>query len=137
MFQKFKAKFIAEKTDISKELAKTGKQVSNLESCIENAISLASKLASLWDCSDYSDKMKLQFLVFPEGIVYNRKKDECRTLRVNSIFRCIADVAMVSANEKSGGNTENCISSALVEPAGVEPASKHMPNKLSTCVFLY
>ncbi len=24
-----------------------------------------------------------------------------------------------------------------VEPAGVEPASKHMPNMLSTCVFLY
>ncbi len=23
-----------------------------------------------------------------------------------------------------------------VEPAGFEPASKHMPNKLSTCVFL-
>lgn len=23
----------------------------------------------------------------------------------------------------------------LVEPAGVEPASKHMPDKLSTCLF--
>jgi len=23
----------------------------------------------------------------------------------------------------------------IVEPAGVEPASKHMPNKLSTCLF--
>ena len=26
---------------------------------------------------------------------------------------------------------------ALVEPAGVEPASKHMPDKLSTCLFPY
>ena len=26
---------------------------------------------------------------------------------------------------------------ALVEPAGVEPASKHMPDKLSTCLFRY
>lgn len=26
---------------------------------------------------------------------------------------------------------------ALVEPAGVEPASKHMPDKLSTCLFLH
>ena len=26
---------------------------------------------------------------------------------------------------------------SFVEPAGVEPASKHMPNMLSTCVFLY
>ena len=132
MFQKFKAKFIAEKTDISTQLAKSGKQVSNLESCIENAISLASKLASLWDCSDYSDKMKLQFLVFPEGIAYNRKKDECLTLRVNSIFRCIADVASVSANNKSGGNTVNCISSALVENTGVEPVTSCMPCKRSS-----
>ena len=132
MFQKFKAKFIAEKTDISKELAKTGKQVSNLEGCIENAISFASKLASLWDCSDYSDKMKLQFLVFPEGIAYNRKKDECRTLRVNSIFRCIADVASVSANKKSGGNTENCISSASVEDIGVEPMTLCVQGRCSS-----
>ena len=59
--------------------------------------------------------MKLQFLVLPEGITYNCKKDECRTLRVNSVFRCIADVAGISANEKSGGNTVNCIPSALVD----------------------
>ena len=26
---------------------------------------------------------------------------------------------------------------AWVEPAGVEPASKHMPDKLSTCLFLH
>ena len=25
----------------------------------------------------------------------------------------------------------------FVEPAGVEPASKHMPDKLSTCLFLH
>ena len=34
-------------------------------------------------------------------------------------------------NSLSAG-TEQAI---VVEPAGFEPASKHMPNKLSTCVF--
>ena len=123
MFLKFKAKFNAEKVELSKHLAKSGKQVSNLEGCIENAIALASKLASAWDCSDYSDKQKLQFLVFPEGITYNRKKDECRTLRINSIIRCIIDSASISTNEKSEGNTVDCISSALVENTGVEPVT--------------
>jgi len=32
---------------------------------------------------------------------------------------------------------ENTTVRKKVEPAGVEPASKHMPDKLSTCLFHY
>ena len=34
-------------------------------------------------------------MVFPEGIYYNRKKDQCRTPRVNDAFRYIAGLARV------------------------------------------
>lgn len=105
MFQKFKTKFHAERIEITKNLAKNGNQVSNLESCIENAITMASKLASLWDSSDYGDKQALQNLVFPDGMTYCRKNNECRTPRVNSVFRYIADLASISDKNKSGNIT--------------------------------
>ena len=105
MFQKFKAKFNAERVEISKHLAKNGKQVSNLEGCIDYAITMASKLAAQWDSSDYGDKQSLQNLVFPEGMTYNRKKDKCRTPRVNSIFSYIVGLASISDKNKNGNIT--------------------------------
>ncbi len=121
MFTKYKERFVAEKQEISKNLAKSGKQVSNLEECIEKAISVSSKLATLWGSSEYGDKQALQNLVFPEGMTYNRKKDECRTPRINSIFECISVLAGVSGQEKSGHFTLSSGVSAWVARTGIEP----------------
>jgi site-specific DNA recombinase len=123
MFEKFKSKFIAERTEICKSIAKNVKKVSNLETLIDNAIVMASKLASLWDSNDYADKQTLQDLVFPAGMTYCRKTNECRTPRVNSILGCIKDVASVSANNKSGDNTLSSDVPAFVASPGIEPGS--------------
>ncbi len=66
---------------------------------------MASKLASLWDSSDYGDKQNLQNLVFPDGMSYCRKTNECRTPRINSVFHYIADLTGISAKSKSGNIT--------------------------------
>lgn len=47
-------------------------------------------------------KTKLQKLVFPEWITYDRQQNEFRTFRVNAIFSLIADVARVSGAKKIG-----------------------------------
>jgi hypothetical protein len=52
---------------------------------------MSSKLATVWHSSEFDDRQSLQTLLFPEGIVYNRKKDECRTVRANQVFACMAD----------------------------------------------
>lgn len=121
MFDKFKGKFIAERSEIYKSLAKNVKKVSNLELLVDNAITMASKLASLWDSSDYADKQTLQKLVFPEGLSYCKKTNECRTLRINSIFHYIADLTGISDKNKSGNIT---LSSDV-------PAVVDSPNELS------
>ena len=120
MFDKFKGKFIAERSEIYKSLAKNVKKVSNLELLIDNAITMASKLASLWDSSDYADKQNLQNLVFPDGMSYCRKTNECRTPRINSVFHYIADLTGISAESKSGNITLSSDVPAVVEPAGLE-----------------
>jgi hypothetical protein len=118
MFKKYKEKFQTEKQEISKNLAKSGKQVSNLDECIEKAMTVCSKLATMWVSSEYGDKQALQNLVFPEGMTYNRKKDECRTPRINSVFECISAMAGTSGQEKSGHFTLSSGVSAWVERSG-------------------
>ncbi len=120
MFTKYKEKFVAERVSINSNIAKNGNKVSNLEQCVDNALTMASKLASLWASGEYEYKQALQNLVFPEGMTYNRKKDQCRTLRVNSVFRYIAVVARVSREEKSGHGTLSSAVSASVGKPGIE-----------------
>jgi site-specific DNA recombinase len=123
MFLRFKEKFSAERAEVVRRISGTSLGVSNLEKAIEKAISYALKLAPVWDLSDYAEKQIIQNMLFPEGISYNRKTDECRTLRINSIFAYMAELARVSRNEKTGNVTSDCLVAGSVVWAGIEPAT--------------
>jgi site-specific DNA recombinase len=82
--------------------------------------------------ADYHQKQQIQFLVFPNGIRYNRKKDESRTEKVNSVFSFIAQLAWVVGKEKSEHKDKNISVSALVENNGFEPLTYSLPAKRST-----
>jgi len=72
----------------------------------------------MWASSGYEAKHKLQYLVFPEGILYNKKKDESRTIRINSIFSAIARLARGLEEKKNGLNKISLEKSALVDRTG-------------------
>lgn len=123
MFDKFKAKFGEEKKTIEKEKAKFGNKVSNLDLYIDAAFRASSKLAPVWASADYSDKQELQYMVFPDGIYYNRKKDQCRTPKVNEALRYLADVASVlEVKEKREPQFDLHVPS-LVATTGIEPVT--------------
>jgi hypothetical protein len=108
MYDEYKVKFQKERVAIEEKLASCGNKVSNLEKCVDEIINYASKLATTWDLGGYAEKQKLQFSIFPEGILYNRKNDECRTPRVNEVFRQMADLVRVLAEKENGNNTFYC-----------------------------
>ena len=125
MFDKFKAKFTKEKEDIEKERAKFGNRVSNLDLYIDTAFRTTSKLAPEWASADYNDRQELQYMVFPEGIYYNRKKDECRTPRVNDAFRYFARLARLSGEKEKRELQFELHVPSLVEGIGNELAYFH------------
>jgi site-specific DNA recombinase len=100
IFEKFHKKLKQEKSEIEAKLDQPENKASNPEKAIELAIHLATKLNTVWDCSDYHQKQKLQNLVFPEGMHYNRKNDECRTIRTNSAFLSIAELSRLLDDAK-------------------------------------
>ena len=121
MFDKYGSKFREEKKEIEKHLASFGNQVSNLEKSLDSVIGYAGKLNAMWDSADYCQKQKLQNLIFPDGMYYSRKKDECRTERVNSVFLCMSQLAGILEENKNGEKGFKTNFPASVGAHGFEP----------------
>ncbi len=110
-YDKFYGRFDSEQQVINKQLSKLSSGISNPMVTIEGAIGLSIGLATEWVSSDIDRKEKLQKLVFPAGIVYDKKNGSFRTERVNSIFELIASLSSDTGNNEkrqTGGKT--CLS---------------------------
>ncbi|WP_367182310.1 recombinase family protein [uncultured Aquimarina sp.] len=121
LYRKFKEKFNLEKEEIEQEIKNSGSLSSNLSFYIENSVKLFSNLHKIWELSDYSTKQKLQKLLFPEGIVYNRENDQVQTSKVNSIMELIRCLSEILMKNKSGQNSNFEYLSTCVTQEGFKP----------------
>src|SRR5690606_16481715 len=65
-------------------------------------IKFALELHLKWVSADYNTKQRIQFLLFPQGLSYCKKTDECRTTRINSVFLYISYFQQIISNKKRG-----------------------------------
>ena len=122
-YLKFTERFKQEREVMYAQLENCSVKVSNLDKAVEDFVTFSSNLPSLWTSSDYSTKQKLQRFLFPEGITYSKKKDECRTPKINPVFSYIAHLTR-GLGQNETGTTENFSNDAcLVASPGVEPES--------------
>ena len=68
-------------------MLKSGNEVSNLEKYVNLAMRLSAKLPTVCRLTPFKEKSLLQNVLFPDGIFYNKKKDQCRTTKINSVIR--------------------------------------------------
>ncbi len=66
---------------------------SNLQNAINSTLDISSNLSEIWICGDLGQKNKIQNLVFPSGLGYDKSNWKVRTSRVNSIFSYIPERA--------------------------------------------
>ncbi len=121
MFVKYQGKFKEEKKEIEKILQKSSQQVSNLEECMDTIIDYAGNLPKVWGSVGYKEKCRLQHLLFPDGIRYNKRINICRTPKLNSSFLWIVERIQALEKKKVGIPELNLTYPNLVEPIGVEP----------------
>ncbi len=121
LYEKFNSKFEEEKCNIEEELKNNTLQSSNLENYIKSCIKLFCNLNKSWELSGYIGKQKLQKLLFPEGIVYNREKDRVRTNSVNPVLQIISYLSTNYNKNKSEQNPNFECLSASVTAKGFEP----------------
>ncbi|MFT5823594.1 MAG: site-specific DNA recombinase [Crocinitomix sp.] len=75
--------------------------VSSFTEYLEDTIDLGMNLKQKWINSDYDTKRRIQRLVFPDGVTYNRLKHEVAPVGVNSLFKLFNELS-----NSSGGTMQ-------------------------------
>ena len=122
LFEKFYNKLKEERKALDQQMfEKSPFKKSNLEEFVDTSLEIICNLGLWWQDGDYETRQKLQYLMFPEGISYNKKNDECRTERINSLLFLLNNISE-DYNEKEKGKPDNFIRLPLpVARRGVEP----------------
>ncbi|MBK7308855.1 MAG: hypothetical protein IPI88_18820 [Chitinophagaceae bacterium] len=99
-FEKFTQKYEQERSQLVNENDKSLIVSSNLEKAVEKGLDIVQNISEIWCSSDYAKKQTLQYLIFPEGILYNKQNDTVRTTKINFLFHSIAYLSELSAENK-------------------------------------
>jgi hypothetical protein len=86
---------------------------------MDKSVKTAANLAELWLSGDYMERKLLQDILFPEGVVYDKKNDLLRASRVNAVMSLIRDISDFLDNKKGDDSSENFAMSPVVVPAAV------------------
>ena len=115
--------------ELMQEMTKLESTSSNHEEVIELVIENAINLNKTWASSAWKRKLRIQNLLFPMGLHYNKKNDTVRTTKINQTFLWMACYQKKLEQIKSGIPILNIKYSALVVPPGIEPGT----HRFSVC----
>ena len=117
---------------LSQETRNLSEMSSNLENTIEKGLEIAEKASQMWLSSDYYDKQRLQYLLFPEGILYDNKTKRVLTNRLNLLFREIAEMARVLGENQNDNPSLDCHFGSHVGMTRFELATPRPPDVCAT-----
>ncbi len=89
-YDKFLARYRQEQAGISAEIENCSVASSNHRDTLKKALQFASNLLNVWKMGSIATKEKLQKLLFPEGLAYDRENGAFRTDTINSLIAVIA-----------------------------------------------
>ena len=123
LYEKFSTEINDKIKAINAEKAKLGVSISNLDKKIDKCIKVTQNISDYWKHGSIENKIRVQKLVFPLGIVINPQNREYRTTEINSVFSLIASI---SSDSEEGIKEKVSISadlSSLVAGTGLEPVT--------------
>ena len=91
---------------ITLEMDKVNVNLSNLEGQIPQVISTASNISTLWHDGDLETKRRIQNLVFPDGIFWDKQIGDYRTISRNKFFDVLDRYSVTYGNEKRATSSE-------------------------------
>jgi len=133
-YHKIKAKIEPEIERLAVKVSGLGRTNTNERDMIEYGFYFLNNIDKVFTSADLDRKRYFLGSTFPEKLVY--ENGFYRTANEDNPLLLIANTGKGFTEKKEGKQKLFCLPSRRVEPAGVEPASKHMPDKLSTCLFL-
>ena len=101
-------------TQIHKALQEAERDLSNEKKYIADVIAMSCKLGTLWQKGNFRTRQKLQNLVYPNGILYDKHLGSYRTENENEVFRIFRTVSTDYIIKKEKAAKENTPLSPLV-----------------------
>ena len=115
------AKVEAERDEILRELEERDKSILNLSDYVSFGLELKDNMLKLWQLGNLGNKKRIQNLIFPDGLVYDKENDDIEPLSKNE-FLFVFDLKSMGYKDKAKGQT--LISddlSSLAPELGLEP----------------
>lgn len=104
------------------EISRLEKNSSNQVSEVNRTTLTACKLVDLWKYGSYNYQQKIQYLVFPDGLIWDKEKGKPRTTRENEVLMTIRlinnHLQKGTGQEKTGKSVDF---PAVVAGGGLEP----------------
>ena len=94
-------------TQIHKALQEAERDLSNEKKYIADVIAMSCKLGTLWQEGDFRTRQKLQNLVYPDGILFDKHLGCYRTENENEVFRIFRSISTSYIVEKEKAAKEN------------------------------
>jgi site-specific DNA recombinase len=121
MFDKFQKKFSDEMFEVENLLAKIKSGNSNLEKGLKLVVKYCQNPLLWWENASIGQRMIFQNILFPEGIIYDRKNDRFQTPRTNTYFEPIPHLTDVLQGKKNGDSINFDAIPACVTSSGFKP----------------
>ena len=116
------------------EIETVKKNLSNFSINVDEVIEMCCKLGVLWQESSLDICQKLQNIIFPEGIFWNKENSTYRTEKTNKAIELMARISTIYKQKKRGRYT---LVSQLVRVKGLEPPRLSAPDPKSGAATNY
>ena len=111
------------KDTLNKELETVETELSNLGDYVTMAVEMSCKLGDMWGKLDFNLCQKIQKLVFPEGILWDKSLNNYRTSTENQVFGLFRKISESYKENKTKKEDNFYKLSSLVAGTGLEPAT--------------
>ena len=105
-FQTAIEEFQNRKDQITLELGHWNDNLSNLEKQIPTIVTTATHIGDLWHNAGLETKRRIQNLVFPDGILWDKEKRDYRTLSRNKFFDVLDKFTITYGDKKETAPNE-------------------------------
>ena len=90
----------ARKDTYTLEMEQWNEKVSNCSQMIPKIIATASNISSLWESGNLETKRRIQNLVFPEGVMWDKQISGYRTPKTSEFFEIMGRFSDTYINKK-------------------------------------
>lgn len=135
-FDKYQPQYEAERKEILEGMGKIVNPISDYAETVNKISEVILKASDIWDNGGANVKDKVQKLIFPNGIEYNRNNGSFLTKDVNPFFELIPQLHKVVGSNKKGTPPFLKMKSPLAERGGFEPPVRCWAyDSLANCSF--